>query len=184
MNPLTFRKALGTFPTGVTVVTTATGDGEPVGLTCSSFNSVSLSPPLVSWALRKESGSLEVFKSSRRFAVHILAEDQIALSNRFASSKPGRFDGLHCKMSKHGTPIIEHCSARFECKTAYEYEGGDHIIFVGEVIDQELIPDLFPLLFHNGAYAQLKERVNLSDAQDATLAPDLTSPLHELAKPK
>jgi 3-hydroxy-9,10-secoandrosta-1,3,5(10)-triene-9,17-dione monooxygenase reductase component len=96
-----FRDALGSFATGVTIVTTHDGRGNDIGLTANSFNSVSLDPPMVLWSLAKSSGSLDVFNSAPEFAVHILASDQEALSNRFASKGHEKFAGLEV-LPPHG----------------------------------------------------------------------------------
>ena len=132
--PAAFRKALGSFATGVTIVTTC-ADGERFGVTANSFNSVSLDPPLVLWSLAKSAASHAAFAAAPGFAVHILAADQQDLSNRFARKGADKFAGLSLESGRAGVPLLAGCAARFECRTTYQYEGGDHIIFVGEVID-------------------------------------------------
>jgi len=151
-----FRKALGTFTTGVTVVTTFSEEVGDVGLTANSFNSVSLDPPMVLWSLAKSAGSLAVFKSSQYFAVHILSEEQEDLSNQFARRGIDKFAGVSIQRGPEGTPLLEHCAARFVCKTVYQYDGGDHIIFVGEVSDFARWEKL-PLLFHSGQYSHIRK---------------------------
>ncbi|CAN0420572.1 unnamed protein product, partial [Ectocarpus sp. 12 AP-2014] len=148
------RNALGTFATGVTVVTTKGPDGKDLGRTANSFSSVSLDPPLILWSLSKTSSAFEAFKQSDFFAVHILSADQDSISGAFASSSVNPFDNMEVKRGHEEIPLIEDCAARFECKTTYQYEGGDHIIFVGEVIDfrHSSTP---PLLFHGGRYGRL-----------------------------
>ncbi|WP_230291451.1 flavin reductase family protein [Croceicoccus sp. Ery5] len=146
------RDALGNFATGVTIVTTSHG-GRNVGLTANSFNSVSLDPPLVLWSLAKKSSNIEAFTSVDGFAVHILGADQEALSNRFATPGIDKFEGVEFETSAGGVPLLQDCAARFECRTAYRYDGGDHIIFVGEVLDLEQ-SEKEPLLFHRGKYAR------------------------------
>jgi 3-hydroxy-9,10-secoandrosta-1,3,5(10)-triene-9,17-dione monooxygenase reductase component len=147
-----FRSALGTFATGVTVVTSRSSSGEPVGLTANSFNSVSLDPPLVLWSLARNARSLPVFANASHWAVHILAADQEALSNRFASRGEDKFAGLELESGIDDTPLLRGCAARFQCRTAFQYEGGDHIIFVGEVVAFDH-SGLQPLVFHGGRYA-------------------------------
>ena len=149
--PAAFRKALGSFATGVTIVTTCAG-GERFGVTANSFSSVSLDPPLVLWSLAKTSSSLSAFSSAPGFAVHILASDQQELSNRFAKRKSDKFADLVLETGDSGNPLLTGCAARFQCRTTYQYEGGDHIIFVGKVIDFSH-GDKEPLLFHAGRYA-------------------------------
>lgn len=128
-----FRAALGRFPTGVTVVTTVGPGGEPIGLTASSFNSVSLEPPLVLWSLAKSAASLPIFLKAPHFAVNVLAADQIGLSRQFASRSADRFASVRWSKGPSGMPLIENCAAWFECNNVFQYEGGDHIILVGQV---------------------------------------------------
>ncbi|MBW2941371.1 flavin reductase family protein [Zhongshania aquimaris] len=150
MNDTAFRDALGHFATGVTIVTSSNKDGR-VGLTANSFNSVSLDPPLVLWSLSKTSNCLAAISESGYFAVHILAYDQIELSKSFAKKSTQKFDGLACDEGIGGSPLISGCSAVFQCKVLTQYEGGDHIIFVGEVLEYER-SDKAPLLFHKGKF--------------------------------
>lgn len=147
-----FRRALGAFPTGVTVVTAVGADGVPVGVTANSFNSVSLNPPMILWSLAKSSRSMAAFQTAGHWVVHILAADQEALSNRFAKSGEDKFSGLVTEMGVGSTPMLAGCTARLQCKTAFMYEGGDHVILVGEVLafDRLAVPSL---VFHGGKYA-------------------------------
>ena len=147
-----FRDALGAFATGVTIATTLDADGAPVGVTASSFNSVSVDPPLVLWSLARSARSLDAFCSSGHFAVHVLAAGQERLSNRFASQGDDKFAGLEWQPGTLGSPVLEDYAARFECRTRHLYEGGDHVILVGEVVEY-LSHDVEPLLFHAGRYA-------------------------------
>ena len=153
-----FRSALGSFATGVTVVTTATDDQIPVGVTASSFNSVSLDPPLVLWSLAKKSMSLGAFRDSGHFAVHILSFAQEDLSNSFAKSGADKFGNVDWRPGQLGSPILGEFAAKFECRTLHQYEGGDHIIFVGEVVALEK-RDHAPLVFHGGKYAEARPRI-------------------------
>jgi len=146
------RNALGNFATGVTIVTTS-HDGRKIGLTANSFNSVSLDPPLVLWSLAKTSSNIEAFMNTDAFAVHILGADQEPLSNRFATPGIDKFEGVDFITGSDGVPLLRDCAARFECRTAYRYDGGDHIIFVGEVLNLEQ-SEKEPLLFHRGKYAR------------------------------
>ncbi len=152
-----FRNALGSFVTGVTIVTTHTADGQDVGLTANSFNSVSLDPPLVLWSLARTAASKEAFTQAKRFAVHVLASDQETLSTRFAKRGENKFAGLTLERDECGTPLLPECAARFECQTAYQYDGGDHIIFVGEVTSFSQSAKR-PLAFHAGRYALTSSR--------------------------
>ena len=153
-DPRQFRQALGAFTTGVTIVTTRGQDGQDYGLTANSFNSVSIDPPLVLWSINKDSSSAQAFTEGSHFAVHILATDQEALSNRFAKSASDKFQALELQRGPCDVPLLDGCSARFQCKTTYQYEGGDHIILVGEVLAFDRF-DKDPLVFHGGGYRRL-----------------------------
>lgn len=157
-----FRSALGTFATGVTIVTTHDGAGNDIGLTVNSFSSVSLDPPMVLWSLAKKSQSRQAFMDGDSFAVHILAADQSDLATRFASPVE-RFSGLEIERGEHGQPLLSGCSARFECKTVSRYEGGDHDIFVGEVTSYEHFGRP-ALVFHSGRFAVSVEKSGQSSA--------------------
>lgn len=150
MDTASFREALGHFATGVTIVT-ASGPSGPVGLTVNSFSSVSLDPPLVLWSLKKSSSCIEVFSSCEHFCVHVLSIDQVELSKQFAKRNTDKFAGVSHNTGVGGAPLLDNCCARFECETRHQYEGGDHVIFVGEVVrfDSESRP---PLLFHGGVF--------------------------------
>ncbi|MDX2277900.1 MAG: flavin reductase family protein [Hyphomonadaceae bacterium] len=147
-----FRAALGSFATGVTIVT-ARHDESDCGVTANSFNSVSLDPPMVLWSLSKAAQSLPCFAASPHFAVHILAHDQQDLSNRFATRGVDKFAEVDLSRGVGGVPLLEGCNARFQCQKVFEYDGGDHIIFVGEVLAFDHVAK-DPLLFHGGRYAR------------------------------
>ncbi len=147
------RSALGAFPTGVTIVTThAAGAGGDIGLTVNSFSSVSLDPPLVLWSLAAKSASRAAFEQAEYFAIHILSAQQQDLASRFARKDVDRFAGLSIERGPGETPLLDGCSARFICKMAHQYVGGDHIIIVGEVVRMERF-DRPPLAFHGGKFA-------------------------------
>lgn len=150
-----FRQALGSFATGVTVVTTF--EGQPVGVTANSFNSVSLDPPLVLWSLARTSGSMDAFRHAGHFAVHILGAHQESLSGRFARAGEDKFAGISWRKGGQGSPVFDDFSALFECRTVETYDGGDHVIFIGKVENFER-RDVAPLLFHAGRYADAKAR--------------------------
>jgi 3-hydroxy-9,10-secoandrosta-1,3,5(10)-triene-9,17-dione monooxygenase reductase component len=158
-----FRKALGSFATGVTIITTRAPDGAPVGLTANSFNSVSLNPPLVLWSLAETSLSLPAFRAAEHWAVHVLASDQEELSGRFARRGQDKFAGLEVDSGRGGVPLLRGCAARFQCRKAFQYQGGDHLIFVGEVLDFDRAESA-PLVFHGGRYAHATRR-EASDRQ-------------------
>lgn len=152
-----FRRALGSFATGVTIITTRGSDGAPLGLTVNSFNAVSLNPPMVLWSLANNALSLPVFRDAAHWAVHVLAADQEALSGRFARRGADKFNGIAVEAGVGDIPLLVGCSARFQCKTAFQYEGGDHVIFVGEVLEFDR-SDAAPLVFHAGRYAHATRR--------------------------
>lgn len=146
-----YRRALGQFATGVCVVTTRDADGHPQGLTVNSFSSVSLTPPLVLWSLTRDSSIYPAFEQSGHFAVNVLAADQMEVSNRFAS--PGeRFQGLEWESGHADLPLLSGCLANFECKTVAAHPGGDHVVFIGEVMRYDARPGE-PLIYAGGRYA-------------------------------
>lgn len=151
-DPKEFRLALSTFTTGVTIITTRTESGDPIGITANSFNSVSLDPPMVLWSLDKAALSLPAFMENTHWNVHILSTKQEALSGRFASRGEDKFRGLELDQGINDIPLMQDCTARFSCKTAFTYEGGDHVIFVGEVVNFDRT-ELPPLAFQSGQYA-------------------------------
>jgi 3-hydroxy-9,10-secoandrosta-1,3,5(10)-triene-9,17-dione monooxygenase reductase component len=167
----TFRAALGNFATGVTIVTTRDEDACDVGITANSFNSVSLDPPMILWSLARSSRSLPAFMHNPHFAVHVLAADQDDLSRRFAMRGADKFAGLEVERGEGGVPLLSGCAARFHCRMAFRYEGGDHIIFVGEVLSFES-GSTTPLLFHAGRYAMAVEKQVPAPAPDADGEPD------------
>jgi len=146
-----YRNALGRFATGVTVVTARADDGTPVGLTVSSYNAVSLDPPLVLWSLDRNSSTLPAFEAASHFAVNVLSIDQLDLSNLFASRAEDKFRGLDCTDGAGGAPLLPGCIATFQCRAWKAYDGGDHVIYVGEVAAFDRQPGT-ALLFHDGAY--------------------------------
>ena len=147
-----FRAALGMFATGVTIVTARGPGGAPVGLTANSFNSVSLVPPLVLWSLARSAGSMPAFEQGSHYAVNILAAEQHALAERFASKTADRFADVAFSEGAGGAPVIEGAVAVFECFNRSRYEEGDHVIFVGEVERCSLREGATPLIFHGGRY--------------------------------
>jgi len=168
-DPQAFRAALGTFTTGVTIITTQSEDGSPVGITANSFNSVSLNPPLVLWSLSKQARSLPVFTSGKHWNVHVLSTEQETLSGRFATQGEDKFSEIQLDNGVSEAPLLQDCTARFQCRTAFQYEGGDHVIFVGEVLAFDH-SDRAPLAFQSGQYA-LATRKPRSELRLATTPP-------------
>jgi flavin reductase (DIM6/NTAB) family NADH-FMN oxidoreductase RutF len=152
-----FRETLGCFATGVTVVTSVTPDGELLGLTANSFNSVSLDPPLVLFSLHRNAYSLKAFEEAGCFAINVLRDSQKHLSNVFAKALVDKWSGVPYDVWETGAPILTDCLANFECRTHATYDGGDHIIFVGEVKRMTRNAEGAPLLYYRGGYCSLAE---------------------------
>lgn len=150
-----FRDALGSFATGIAVVTACAPDGEFIGLTVNSFNSVSLDPPLVLWSLDLASPNLQAFSEASHYVVNILAEDQIAVSQHFATRQPDKFGDLQLCLGAGGAPLLHGCCAWFECVNETRHAGGDHLIFLGRVERFTHDPARLPLLYHAGRYRHL-----------------------------
>jgi flavin reductase (DIM6/NTAB) family NADH-FMN oxidoreductase RutF len=149
-----FRNALGSFATGIIVVTAIGQNGQKIGMTANSFNSVSLDPALVLWSIGRDSNCFDDFMAAKAYAIHILAADQQDISNRFAKTGADRFEGIDCSEGLSGVPILPHYSTCFQCQIEHQFDGGDHVILVGKVLGftdngHE------PLIFHRGSYATL-----------------------------
>lgn len=170
IDPKVFRRALGQFPTGVTVITTTDGEKQPVGVTASSFNSVSMDPPLILWSVDKGAYSRSIFESAEHFAVHVLHESQVPVSNRFASRGDDKFNGVEYSINEQGCPLLNEYAALFICKTWQTYEGGDHIIIVGEVIAYDNVESATPLVFTRGSYAVTNQHPAMASDAKSTLA--------------
>jgi flavin reductase (DIM6/NTAB) family NADH-FMN oxidoreductase RutF len=151
VNARHFRDALSQFATGVTIITTRLPDDSFLGITASSFNSVSLSPPLVLWSLAQSANSLPVFSGNSHYVINILAADQAALAKQFARPSKNRFEGVDFTLSPTGLPILSGVAAWFECHNRSRYPEGDHVIFVGEVECCDVTPQE-PLVFHGGRF--------------------------------
>lgn len=158
IEPRTLRDALGCFATGVTVITTSTADGSPVGFTANSFTAVSLEPPLVLFCVKRESTIVAALRQHGAFAVNILHSGQHAISTKFASRTADRFADTDYERSDRGVPIIGGAMANFECSIVEAHEGGDHLIVVGRVTRVHFDPTRDPLLFLQGKYRQVQGR--------------------------
>lgn len=148
------RRAFGRFATGVTIVTCRAPDGTPVGLTANSFASLSLKPPLVLWSLRASSPSVEPFLRATGFAVNVLAQSQVDLSRRFASTVANRFEAGTWNEGLDSLPVLAGCAAVFECRRVSHQDAGDHVLFIGQVLRMQEQP-LAPLVFQGGHYRGL-----------------------------
>lgn len=154
IDPRDFRHALGSFATGVTVITAMGPDGKPVGLTCNSFASVSLNPPLVLWSLVIYSPNMSVFQNASHFTVNVLEASQQALSTQFATPSDDKFAGVDWTPGLGQAPVLAGCVANFQCRAADRYYGGDHVIFLGAV-EAYAYNRGEPLLFAQGGYGRL-----------------------------
>lgn len=175
-----FRRALGNFATGVTVMTASSPSGERAGVTANSFNSVSLDPPLILWSIDKRSGSCKVFERASHFAVNILAADQVDLSNRFARPGEDKFAGLENDLGAGGAPILRDCAAVFQCCLHDIVEGGDHWILIGRVVAFDDVGRA-PLLYHQGGYSAVLPHSRLpgDDKSEAAAAKALDGRLQD-----
>ena len=127
-----FRRALGSYATGVTVITTQS-DGQLAGLTANSFTSVSLRPPLILFCISRTSQSLPVFLGATHFAVNVLASDQVQLASRFASSGGNKFSSFNWRPGRGSSPLLQGVAATFECRMHSTIDAGDHMVMLGEV---------------------------------------------------
>ena len=148
------RQVMSHYLTGVTIVTVMKPDGTPYGLTVNSFNSVSLDPPLILWSLDNKNSQLSLFSNAAGFAVNIMAADQSQICRRFASQEEDRFLGIDWTLGPCEQPLISNALAHIECHPWQIYAGGDHTIFVGEVISAQHFADRPPAAFFKGQLGQ------------------------------
>ncbi len=141
-----FKQIMGSYPTGVTIVTTTDANGNPYGLTVNSFASVSLDPLLLLWCIDRRSSALEAFEQSANFAVHVLADDQKEICWAFAGKEPDRFSKTNWTLSENKLPILSGSLGVLECKKVQQIDAGDHIILIGQVIQVEKL-EKEPLLY-------------------------------------
>lgn len=154
LDPKAFRRALGNFATGVTIMTAQNAEGERVGVTANSFNSVSLDPALILWSIDKNSSSFKVFEQATHFAVNVLSVNQIDLSNKFARRSEDKFAGTDFDYGEGQCILLKQCAANFECEKFNIVEGGDHWIIIGRVVRFH-DHGRSPLLYHQGAYSSV-----------------------------
>jgi flavin reductase (DIM6/NTAB) family NADH-FMN oxidoreductase RutF len=157
VSPDEFRRTLGSFASGVTVMTALGDDSRPVGVTVSAFSSLSLDPPLVLFCLDKRTAALAPFTEGHHFVVNILADDQRALSDTFAAPETDRFAGVAFETWESGCPVLPGAMANLECRREAVHEGGDHLIIVGRVERVAWHEGRCPLVYAQGAYRQLVE---------------------------
>ena len=147
-----FRDVMGSFATGVTIISTVVG-GSTHGITANSFSSVSLDPPLVLFCLGRNSTNFEAFVETDCFAVNVLASDQDALSTRFAMFEGDRFEGVGWTTWEPGAPILDGVVSATDCRLEARHDAGDHVIIIGRAERAEMISEKSPLLYHRGKYA-------------------------------
>ncbi len=176
-DPAAFRRSLGQFGTGVTVVTAA-ADGKLVGMTANSFSSVSLEPPLVLWSAKRTSQSFATFAAATHFAVNVLASDQIPLSKHFGRSGGDKFVDVPWRAGIAGAPILDGILCSFECRKSAEYPGGDHLIMLGEV-ERFARYERNALLFAQGSYCVAAPFSDLPDQSLPTGRPLASGPMNE-----
>lgn len=185
LDPKAFRRALGNFATGVTVITAQDSAGHRVGVTANSFNSVSLDPALILWSIDKRSRSQEVFLNASHFTVNILSVDQIDVSNNFARPTEDKFATMTYTTGAGGSAVLENCAAHFECELYQTIDAGDHIILIGKVIHFS-DNGKAPLLYHQGAYSavlphpSLKVSENIAKYRAQQSGVDLYDNMHYL----
>jgi flavin reductase (DIM6/NTAB) family NADH-FMN oxidoreductase RutF len=147
------RDALGEFATGVTVIATRTPEGGLTGFTANSFNSVSLDPPLVVWSLNRRASQLAAFERTTSYSINVLTHAQRPLAERFAQPRGNRFAGVAFRTGASGAPLIDGCSAWFECRHYSVTPAGDHVLFLGEVTHLERThAESAMLTFHRGRF--------------------------------
>ncbi|HTX07784.1 MAG TPA: flavin reductase family protein [Solirubrobacteraceae bacterium] len=158
VDPDSFRRALGCFLTGVTIVTTIGADGQPIGMTANSFTSVSLDPPLVLVSVARSAASFAAMEQAQRYAVHILHRHQHDVSSAFARSAAGgaqKFDGVAWHSSADGLPVLDEYLARIDCTITQRVELGDHVGYIARVDAAEAGRGSGPLAFFRGRYSGL-----------------------------
>ena len=151
---LAFRRTLGMFATGITVVTARTPSGDRIGLTVNSFNSVSLAPPMIVWSLARTLPLVAGFEQCSHYAINVLAANQVTLSRHFASREADKFASMEFREGLGGAPLLADCCAWFECRNAIRHDGGDHVLFLGEV-ERFVQGEGDPLIYFGGRYRWL-----------------------------
>jgi flavin reductase (DIM6/NTAB) family NADH-FMN oxidoreductase RutF len=162
MDSRRFRNALGQFPTGVVIATARTAPGQLIGMTMSSFNSVSLDPPLILFSVLRQAHSFTVWQGIDRYAINVLNEEQEQVSNQFARSKGDKWEGISPLTGDTGVPMLPNAAVVFECETHARFDGGDHEIFVARVaaMHEHSVNRGRPLVFFEGRYRQLASSAN------------------------
>jgi len=157
VDPMEFRRTLGCFATGVTVITAVDGEGKARGLTANAFSSLSLDPTLILICVDHRSDTFPVIAEASAFGVNVLSEEQRDVSQRFAGKGDNKFEGIGYHAGVTGVPVLDGALAVLECEVTESYPAGDHTIFVGAVQHVEHDGQAKPLLFFRGNYASLPE---------------------------
>jgi flavin reductase (DIM6/NTAB) family NADH-FMN oxidoreductase RutF len=157
-----FRHALGQFATGVTIVTARAKDGRAIGLTVNSFTSVSLDPPLVLWCLSRQATDFAALNAARRFAVNVLSAKQHHLSRQFSTTLADKFTSVEYEEAPDSSPLLKGATAHFICRVAGRFDGGDHVVIIGEV-EEYRWNEGEPLVFHSGRYHVTTRHPDLPD---------------------
>jgi flavin reductase (DIM6/NTAB) family NADH-FMN oxidoreductase RutF len=160
IDPRALRRAFACFATGVTVVTTRSRAGAPIGLTMNSFTSVSLDPPLILFSLGKKSEQFEDFMSGSVFGVNVLSEEQVGLSGRFSTPGDKSFGDIPFETWQTGAPIIPEALSSFDTIVDQRVEAGDHVLFICRVVQTAVMSEAAPLLFHRSGYVRLDSSVD------------------------
>ena len=151
-----FRDSLGRFATGISVVTACSDGREPEGMTVNSFSSLSLEPPLILWSIQRDSDCLPAFAAASGFAVNILRDHQEDVSRHYAQKGDHRLLTGTSHLGRSGQAVLDDCLTSFECEVWRRYDGGDHIIIIGQVLEMESHPDAQPLVYYGGGYRHLR----------------------------
>jgi len=156
IDPRAFRQALGHFATGIAVVTARGANDAVIGMTMTSFNSVSLDPPLVLFSVARSAWSLPAMQSAKSYAVNVLDDAQQHISDRFARASSDKWADVNHRPGLHGAPLIEGALAHFECAPYASHDGGDHVIFLARVVSFSATQGE-PLIFFRGRYCRLAD---------------------------
>jgi flavin reductase (DIM6/NTAB) family NADH-FMN oxidoreductase RutF len=153
IDPSEFRRILGHWVTGVAVVATGTEDGEPCGFTANAFTSLSLEPPLVLVCVDRTADSLAGIRATGCFTVSVLGSADERLARHFAADADGKFEGVAWTTAVTGAPVLEDALAWVDCRVRSELPGGDHVVFIGEVVGGDTVEGE-PLIFYRGGYGR------------------------------
>lgn len=155
MEAAEFRRIIGHWPSGVGVVTTRTSDGRACGLTANAICSLSLEPTLVLACVEKTADTHNCIQHAQVFAINVLKSEDERIARRFAASEiSAKFEGLAYREEQTGSPILDHALAWLDCRLHAQFDGGDHTIFVGEVLAGDAVEGT-PLLYYRGGYGRL-----------------------------